>query len=250
MAEEKNTIQEKDVGQKKKVDTVRQRKATAATSTQRYLPIAEIKNNSIVLKNGGVRAVLQTSSVNFNLKSEQEQNSLIYAYQSFLNTLEFPVQILIRSKKLDIDNYIENLKEIAENQTQPLLQKQTEEYTEYISKLIEYADIMEKKFYVVIPADIDAGPKLGFIEKFWEHMHPQDTLSKLLARQRDFQTRRKVLTQRVNIVKQGLESCNLRVAELNTQELISLMYKVYNPITSRDQKIDELDKTQIQKDRE
>ena len=244
MTEEKNTTQ------KKKVDTVRQRKTTATASTQRYLPISEIKNNSIVLKNGGIRAVLQTSSVNFNLKSEEEQNSLIYAYQSFLNTLDFPVQILIRSKKLDIDNYIENLKEIAENQTQPLLQKQTEEYTEYISKLVEYADIMEKKFYVVVPADIDAGPKLGFIEKFWEHLHPQDTLSKLLARQRDFQTRRKILTQRVNIVKQGLENCNLRVAELNTQEIISLMYQVYNPITSREQKTDKLDKTQIQKDQE
>ena len=231
MTEEKNTTQ------KKKVDTVRQRKTTATASTQRYLPISEIKNNSIVLKNGGIRAVLQTSSVNFNLKSEEEQNSLIYAYQSFLNTLDFPVQILIRSKKLDIDNYIENLKEIAENQTQPLLQKQTEEYTEYISKLVEYADI-------------DAGPKLGFIEKFWEHLHPQDTLSKLLARQRDFQTRRKILTQRVNIVKQGLENCNLRVAELNTQEIISLMYQVYNPITSREQKTDKLDKTQIQKDQE
>jgi hypothetical protein len=247
MAEEKNT---KTVDTKKTKDTVKQRKAGAAASTQRYLPIAEVKNNTIVLKNGGIRAVLQTSSVNFNLKSEEEQNSLIYAYQSFLNTLEFPVQVIIRSKKLDIDNYIENLKEIAENQIQPLLQKQTEEYTEYISKLIEYADIMEKKFYIVVPADIDAGPKLGFFAKFWEHMHPQDTLSKLLSRQRDFQTRRKVLTQRVNVVKQGLENCNLRVAELNTQELISLMYQVYNPITSRDQKIDEIDKTQVQKDQD
>jgi hypothetical protein len=246
MADEKETKKVKE--EKKKKDTVRQRKAAAAASTQRYLPIAEIKNNTVVLKNGGIRAVLQASSVNFNLKSEDEQNSLIYAYQAFLNTLEFPVQILIRSKKLDIDNYIENLKDIAENQTQPLLQRQTEEYIEYISKLVEYADIMEKKFYVVVPADIEAGPKLGFFEKFWQHMHPQDTLAKMMARERDFQTRRKVLTQRINIVKQGLENCNLRVTELQTQELIGLMYQVYNPITSREQKIEDLGKTKIETD--
>lgn len=236
--------------EKKQKDTVRQRKATQMAATQRHIPIAEIKNNTVVLKNGGIRAILQTSSVNFNLKSEDEQNSLIYAYQSFLNTLEFPVQIIIRSKKLDIDNYIENLRTIAENQTQPLLQRQTEEYTDYISKLIEYADIMEKKFYVVISADIEAGPKLGFFEKFWEHLHPQDTLSKLLSRQRDFQTRRKVLTQRVNIVKQGLENCNLRVAELNTQEIIELLYQTYNPITSREQKFKDMEGMRMEKDQE
>lgn len=235
---------------KKIQDTVKQRKSLQAAATQKYLPIAEIKNNTIVLKNGGLRAVIQTSSVNFNLKSEDEQNSLIYAYQNFLNTLEFPVQILIRSKKLDIDNYIENLRKISENQTQQLLQRQTEEYIEYISKLIEYADIMEKKFYVIVSADIEAGPKLGFFEKFWEHLHPQDTLAKMIARQRDFQTRRKTLTQRVNTVKQGLENCNLRVTELTTQELIELMYQVYNPITSREQKLTNVKETNIEKDRE
>ncbi len=235
---------------KKTKDTVKQRKTLQAAAAQKYLPIAEIKNNTIVLKNGGLRGVIQTSSVNFNLKSEDEQNSLIYAYQNFLNTLEFPVQILIRSKKLDIDNYIENLRKISENQTQQLLQRQTEEYIEYISKLIEYADIMEKKFYVIVPADIDAGPKLGFFEKFWEHLHPQDTLAKMISRQRDFQTRRKTLTQRVNTVKQGLENCNLRVTELTTQELIELMYQVYNPITSREQKLTNVKETNIEKDPE
>jgi hypothetical protein len=230
-------------------DTVRQKKSQGDSgSTQRFLPIAEIKNNTLVLKNGGLRAVLQTSSVNFNLKSEEEQNSLIYAYQSFINTIDFPVQILVRSKKLDIDKYIDNLKEVSNNQTDPLLQKQTLEYTDYISKLVEYADIMEKKFYVIIPVDSAATPNIGFFAKFWEHIHPQDTLVKLLGRQREFEARRKTLTQRVNVVKQGLTNCNLRVEELNTQELIELMYQTYNPITAREQKIDAIKEMRIEQE--
>lgn len=232
-------------------DSVKQsKKDNSNASTQRFLPIAEIKNNTVVLKNGGLRSVLQTTSVNFNLKSEEEQNALIYSYQSFLNTLDFPVQIIIRSKKLDIDKYIENLRKIGENQTDQLMQRQTEEYTDYISKLVEYADIMEKKFYVVIPVDAPSTPALGFWEKFWENIHPQDTLPKLIAREREFATRKKLLTQRTNIVRQGLENCNLRVAELNTQELIELMYQVYNPLTAREQKLSDLDKINVEKDKE
>ena len=117
-------------------DTVKARPAQQkSAATQRFLPIAEIHNDTVVLKNGGLRAVLQTSSINFNLKSEEEQNSLIYGYQSFLNSLEFPVQILIRSKKLDIDDYLESLEETKNKQENPLLKEQTAEYQEYIEKL-------------------------------------------------------------------------------------------------------------------
>nr|MBP9771149.1 hypothetical protein [Candidatus Gracilibacteria bacterium] len=106
-------------------------------STQAHIRIAEIRENVVVLKNGGMRAVLKTSSINFNLKSEQEQNSIVYAYQSFLNSLEFPIQILIRSKKLDIDDYIDGVKKIGEKQTNKLLQEQTMEYAQYIKRLVE-----------------------------------------------------------------------------------------------------------------
>ncbi|HEC20930.1 MAG TPA: hypothetical protein ENI70_00245 [Candidatus Peregrinibacteria bacterium] len=234
---------------KEEKDTVKQRPPQAKTaSTQRFLKIAEIKDDTIVLKNGGARAVLQTSAVNFNLKSEEEQNSLVYAFQSFLNTLEHPVQILIRSKKLDIDRYIDNLKEIGEKQVNPLLQKQTLEYAEYISKLVEYADIMEKKFYVIVPANtVGVTPqKLNFIQRFLESIHPQDTVSKIFTRHKEFENLRKILSQRVNIVKQGLEGCNLRVTRLKTQELIELFYQFHNPVTSREQKISELDKIDLE----
>ena len=109
-------------------DSVKARAAKQKSSaTQRFLPIAEIHDNTVILKNGGLRSVLLTTSVNFNLKSEEEQNSLIYGYQSFLNSLEFPVQILVRSKKLDIDDYVANLGELKEKQENPLLKQQTAE---------------------------------------------------------------------------------------------------------------------------
>ena len=119
--------------------TVKGGKQTAAASTQMHLKIAEIRDDTVVLKNGGIRGVLKTSSLNFNLKSEEEQNSIIYAYQNFLNSLEFPVQIVVRSKKLDLDNYIAELKTIGDKQTNNLLQRQTYEYIDYIQRLIEYA---------------------------------------------------------------------------------------------------------------
>ena len=228
-------------------DTVKARPAQQKNAaTQRFLPIAEIHNNTVVLKNGGIRAVLQTTSINFNLKSEEEQNSLIYGYQSFLNSLEFPVQILVRSKKLDIDNYLASLDEIKEKQGNPLLKQQTAEYQEYIEKLVEYADIMEKKFYVIVPVDAPTGTKVGFIDSFISHIFPDDSVSKLIQRRRMFKDLRKKLTQRVNQVEQSLMSLNIRTTELGTKELIELFYQSYNPITAREEKITELGKVNIE----
>jgi hypothetical protein len=232
-------------------DTVKARPTQQkSASTQRFLPIAEIHNDTVVLKNGGLRAVLQTTSINFNLKSEEEQNALIYGYQSFLNSLEFPIQILVRSKKLDIDDYLSHLQEMKEKQENPLLKEQTAEYQEYIEKLVEYADIMEKKFYVVVPVDAPTGTKIGFIDRFLSHIFPDDSVSKLRTRQKSFVDLRKKLTQRVNQVEQALMSLNIRTKELKTKELIELYYQSYNPVTARQEKIDNLEKMNIEDYRE
>lgn len=228
-------------------DTVKARPAQQkSAATQRFLPIAEIHNDTVILKNGGLRAVLQTSSINFNLKSEEEQNSLIYGYQNFLNSLEFPVQILIRSKKLDIDDYLANLEETKNKQDNPLLKEQTAEYQEYIEKLVEYADIMEKKFYVIVPVDAPTGTKIGFIDRFLSHIFPDDNASKLKGRHKSFIELRKKLTQRTNQIEQALMGLNIRTKELKTKELIELFYQSYNPITSRQEKIDELEKMSLE----
>ena len=219
-------------------DSVKGDKKNKKLSTQLYLKVAEVRDDVAVLKNGGLRAVLKTSSVNLNLKSEQEQNAVIYSYQNFLNSLEFPIQIVIRSKKLDLEQYIEKLKKMGVKQTNPLLQKQTFEYIEYVSRLVEYADIMEKQFYVVIPQDPIGEERRGFFKSFLESIFPGDDVAKIKKRHAQFEELKKRITQRVNTVRAGLESCGLRVDPLTTQELIELFYETYNPLTSRSQRFE------------
>ena len=210
-------------------------------STLLHLPIAEFKDNLIILKNGGMRAVLETSAINFNLKSEEEQNSIIYSYQHFLNTLDFPIQILVRSRRLNINDYIEKIKGLAKNQKNPLLKRQTLEYAEYIQKLIEYADIMEKSFYVIIPYDPIRANKTNMFSKFFARLNNKDNFLEVEKRLSEFEQLHKGITQRVNLIKAGLQNCGLNVEQVNTQNLIQLFYNVYNPISSRYQRISQIE---------
>lgn len=219
---------------------------TPMNSTQVYLKIGEIRDNVLVLKNGGLRTVLKTSSINFNLKSEQEQNAIIYSYQGFLNSLEFPIQIVVRSKKLDIDDYIDQVKKLGEKQENHLLQDQTFEYAAYIKRLVEYADIMEKEFYVIVPYDPGRALGTSAIQAFFQRLAPKDTYGEIKKRHNEFNNLKKGLNQRVNTVKSGLENCSLKVQELETTELIELFYNSYNPVTSRTEKLREMDKMAVE----
>jgi len=227
-------------------DTVRQKKGSQSASTQLHLNIAEIKKDVLVLKNGGVRAILQTSSVNFNLKSEDEQNGIIYSYQSFLNSLEFPIQIHVQSRKLDIDKYVDSVKEKANKHINPLLKQQTLEYAEYIQKLIEYADIMEKNFYVIVPFDPYRAQKPNMFAKFIQNISSADSIDSIKKRHREFDEVKKHLMERVNSVKAGLESCNLRAVQLTTPQLVELFYQIYNPETSHNEKIEDISKIDVE----
>lgn len=227
-----------------------QAKKNPTISTQTYLKIAEIRDDTLVLKNGGLRAVLRVSSINFNLKSEEEQNAIVYSYQSFLNTLEFPIQIVIRSKKLDIDDYLDKLKKIAEKQPNPLLQNQTYEYIEYIAKLVEYADIMEKDFLVVVPMDPARSVKPNILQKFFQNMNAKDSYENIKRRHEEFDEFKRTLTQRVSSVRIGLENCGLKVSQLITQELIELFYNIYNPTVARYEKVKSVENLTIQSDAE
>lgn len=226
--------------------SVKNKKSSSTQSTQMYLDIAEIKDNVVILKNGGLRAILQTNSINFNLKSEDEQNSIIFGYQNFLNSLDFPVQIVVQSRKLDIDQYIENVREIGDKHTNILLKEQTSEYCDYIKKLVEYADIMEKKFYVVVPFDPYRNRNQNFISKFMNNISAADSVDNIKRRHREFESMQKSLNERVNSIIAGLEGCNLRVAQLQTPQLIELFYQIYNPITSRNEKIENVEALDLQ----
>lgn len=218
-------------------DKVKAASKAAKTSTQLHLRVAEVRNDTLVLKNGGVRAVLEADSVNFNLKSEPEQQSIIAAYQSFLNTLDFPLQIVVQSKKLDLDNYLTDLKKKGEKQENPLLQKQTFEYVEYIERLLEYADIMDKKFYVVVPYESFKSQKVSFFGKVMARLKLRELESDFVRRKKEFDQLKKGLESRVNTIQAGLENCGLKVKRLETKELVELFYRSYNPELSRNQKL-------------
>ncbi len=226
--------------------TVRQRKKTSLTSTQRFLPIAEIRGDTVMLKNGGMRAVLQVQALNFNLKSETEQQSIIAGYESFVNTISFPIQIVIRSSKMNIDPYLLELRTIAANQQNELLKNQTFAYADFVEKLIDVADIMQKRFYVVVPLD-QSVRKRGVLEQFFSWMSPDDTSAKAAQRQRDFAQGSKGLKDRVNLVQAGLENIGLAVKRLTTQELIELYYQIFNPQTSQEQKMPPVEKLKVER---
>ena len=216
--------------------TVRQSKKGTLTSTQRFLPIAEIRNDTVLLKNGGLRAVLQIEALNFNLKSEGEQQGIVAGYESFVNTLMFPVEIVVRSTKMNIDPYLAQLKTTAEHQTNALLQEQTLAYANFVEKLVDIANIMQKRFFVIVPLDA-AIRKKTLIEKFLGWMSPDDSTAKAYQRNRDFLQKGKELKERVNLVQTGLENIGLMSKRLTTHELIDLYYQVYNPRTSQEQKL-------------
>lgn len=216
-----------------------------AASTQLYLRIAEIHNDIIALKNGGLRAILEVGSVNVNLKSEDEQNALTQSYQNFLNSLEFPIQIVVRSKKVDISGYLGKLQQAGKKQKNELLKNQISEYSEYIRRLVEFADIMEKQFYVVIPHDPLRAKNVNSFQKFWNFIHPADSVGAIRRRQKEFGGFAKDLNQRVDSVAAGLEGCGLQSRRVVTSELIQLFYEIYNPLTARNEKVEDTVRTDL-----
>ncbi len=216
--------------------TVRQRKKSALTSTQRYLPISEIRGDTVLLKNGGLRAVIEVEALNFNLKSETEQQGIISGYESFVNTITFPIQVLVRSSKMNIDPYLVQLRAIAEKQQNPLLKEQTIAYANFVEKLVDIADIMQKKFYIVVPVDMNPRKKT-VLEQFFNWISPDDNITKALSRNREFIAGSRELRERVTLVQTGIENIGLQSKRLTTHELVQLYYGIYNPRTSEEQKL-------------
>jgi len=212
------------------------KKTIADNSTQRALAFWSIKDNIILMKDDSSRLVLKCSSINFLLKSEEEQDSIIISFQRFLNTLKFPIQILIRSKKLDIDSYLENLKDKALKQQNQLLQNQTYEYIEYLKKLIEVAQIMKKEFYIIVPYDkledisVRDTSLLAPFKQFWASMfHSGVDVAMIKSQIRNFSKSKKELISRANNIKTWLENIWVKATELSKDELVKFLIDYYNP---------------------
>ena len=133
----------------------------AQLTTQQFLEVDQIKEGVVILKNKVLQGILMVSSLNFALKSEEEQNATIYQFQAFLNSLDFSCQIVIQSKRLNITGYLERLKELEENQQNELLRAQTKEYREFIRQLVEQENILIKNFFVVVPYTLLEAVGLG-----------------------------------------------------------------------------------------
>jgi hypothetical protein len=204
------------------------------TSTQQYLDIAEIKENTVIMRDSTMRAVIMVSSINFALKSEDEQNAIVSSYVSFLNNIDFPLQIIIQSRELNIDNYLASLKQKEKEQTNELLKIQTAEYGNYIKELVAISRIMNKRFYVIVPYNPANDKQKSFFSRFLDILKPATVIQ---MKEEKFMRRRVELTHRIDSIISGLNSMSLNAVELDTQGLIELYYNSYNPETSLNEKL-------------
>jgi len=203
-----------------------EKKKNSVPSTQHSMPLAEIKSDTLVMKDGTLRAILMVSSINFALKNEDEQNAIVSAYVSFLNSLEYPLQIIIQSRKLNIKPYLEKLVKREREQTNDLLRTQIADYRSFVAELVQLGNIMNKNFFIVVPYDPLSNKKRSFWSRLSEVANPAITVKLKEAR---FMQRKHDLDRRVRIVESGLSGMNLEVARLDTQSLIELLYNTFNP---------------------
>lgn len=195
-------------------------------ATVTYLDIAEIRDDMVILKDGTVRAVLLVSSINFALKSEEEQEAIIQAYMSFLNSLEFAVQVVIQSRRMNIDAYMTALGEQERKTENDLLRAQIADYRTFVSELVELGQIMQKRFYVVLPYDPLTNKKKNFWTRLGEAMSPAASAN---LNQKQLADRIEQLSRRAEVIQGQLNSMGITSARLDTQSLIELYYTVYNP---------------------
>ena len=201
--------------------------AVKSSPTQEFVPVKEVRDGVIVLKDDSLCKAVLVSSINLSLKSYEEQKSVLMQFQGFLNGLDFPIQILIQSRRYDIRPYLLLLDGRLKEQEEPLLQTQTREYIEFIRSFNENVNIMRKSFYVVVPYIPPlASTNSGFTGKIMGLFGGNNTQTQML---KDFEEQRTQLEQRVSVVEQGLGRLGVRTASLGTEELIELLYKTFNP---------------------
>ncbi len=216
--------------------------STGGLSTQKYVDVEEVRDGVIMLKNGSMRGVLMVSSINFDLKASEEQDSIISQYQNFLNSLDFPIQIVISSRKLNVNPYLDYLKKKEAELSNELLILQLGEYRNFIKSLAEVSSIMSKYFYVVVPFYPVENTKSGILDRLFGSTNSQMAVSRRRAL---FDTYKNQLWQRLDHVSAGLGSTGVKVTALKTEELIELLYNSYNPSTQSNTIIKDTDKVEL-----
>ncbi len=182
-------------------------------STQDFLPIKEIRDGVVILKNGGLRSIIAVSSVNLELKSQEEQDATIYQFQNFLNSLDFACQISLQSRKLNITSYLDKMKEIEKKEKKELLKIQVSEYIKFIEKIMDQGTIMTKNFFLTVP---------------FSAMKLKKKKTRQEESEAKFQRDKSQLLQRSSFVMLGIKACGLEAAPLNSLELIELFWGIHH----------------------
>lgn len=203
-------------------------------STQEHLDIEDIVDDLLILKNGAAATIFETTAVNFDLLSEVEQDAVIASFGQLLNSLSFPIQVVIRSKRMDVSSYLDRLGELEEKQTNPYLKEKIKGYRQYISELVSKNEVLDKHFYITIP-----------YEEITLSTPTSNPLSLLTGKSAPLHFNKRRLLEKAKIdlkpkkeqLLKQLSAIGLKARQLTSQELVELFYDLYNPDEAREQKM-------------
>lgn len=197
--------------------------------SQQFLPFSEIKEGVLILRSGGLRGILMVSSINFALKSSDEQQAIIYQFQNFLNSLDFTTQILVQSRRVNMTGYLERLKKLEEQQTNELMKAQTSDYRQFITDILNKGVIMGKSFYIIVPYTL--AEVQGTVSAAREMLRKKDQVKQVMSAEA-FQRARMQLIQRMEFVAIGLRRCELEAVPLTSPEIIELFWSLHHPTSA------------------
>jgi len=204
-----------------------QRMPKNAPEVQKFVEVKEVRDGVVITKDNTLRAVCICSSINFDLLSADEQEAVVARFQEFLNSLDFPLQIIIASRHFNIENYLNQIKELEKKQTNELLRVQTSEYINFVQSFVEFANIMNKSFYVVVPFRMVESREEDFLSKFKTIVSAKKPKATKFEQEklRQYKTQ---LNQRVNLMIEGLQGLGVKTVPLNDEQLTELYYEFYN----------------------
>jgi hypothetical protein len=211
-------------------------------STLAFVEVGEVRDSVLILREGQMRAILAVSSANFALKSNQEQESIINNFQGILNSIEFSFQILVQSRRLDLNPYLEKLKQLEDNQVNDMLRLKMQEYIEYIKQMSQEVNIMDKNFYIIVGYD-PITLKQGIFGRFLRALNPTKFIKQ---KQDEFINNKKVLMSRVEQIMSRMGALDLKIEQINTEQIIALMYNSYNPDTTESIRLSDVSALEIE----
>ena len=200
----------------------------AIQSTKQLVEISNIIENIVLLKNGSLRAVIEVLAINFELRSEDEQLAILQNFQRFVNSIDFPLQIVVNSRKLNIDDYVQLIDKSSGELTNELLKIQATEYSKFIKELSDLSKIMSKKFYIVVPFYVFEAPSKSGITQSLKSIFKPSTIAKELTPEQ-LETYKGQLNQRTELISDGLIGMGLKTKILKKDALLNLFYGLYNP---------------------